>query len=120
MSEHKTEPKELRIIVLSDGTGETAAQITRAAMVQFSDKEIYFTRYKHPHESTSRSYLFEDAAIHHDMVVYTIVCRSFACSFTESYRKKRSNNRYPRTTLEFDGPVFSSRAQSTARPLSSG
>ena len=43
---HTTTAKELKIIVLSDGTGETAAQITKAAMLQFSDKDIYFTRYK--------------------------------------------------------------------------
>ncbi|MBI2604571.1 MAG: kinase/pyrophosphorylase [Deltaproteobacteria bacterium] len=66
-------PKELRIIVLSDGTGETAAQITRAAIVQFSDKEIYFTRYKNIRTKAQVEAIFEDAAIHHDMVVYTIV-----------------------------------------------
>jgi len=66
-------PKELRLIVLSDGTGETAAQITKAAMVQFSDKEIYFTRYKNIRTKAQVEAIFEDAAIHHDMVVYTIV-----------------------------------------------
>ncbi|MEW6057132.1 MAG: pyruvate, water dikinase regulatory protein [Bdellovibrionota bacterium] len=65
--------KELRIIVLSDGTGETAAQITKAAMVQFSDKEIYFTRYKNIRTKAQVEAIFEDAAIHHDLVVYTIV-----------------------------------------------
>ena len=65
--------KELRIIVLSDGTGETAAQITKAAMVQFSDKEIYFTRYKNIRTKAQVEAIFDDAAIHHDLVVYTIV-----------------------------------------------
>ncbi len=36
----------LKVIVISDGTGETASAITRAAMTQFQDKEIFFTRYK--------------------------------------------------------------------------
>ena len=65
--------KELKIIVLSDGTGETAAQITKAAMVQFSDKDIYFTRYKNIRTKAQVEAIFEDAAVHHDMVVYTIV-----------------------------------------------
>ena len=65
--------KELRIIVLSDGTGETASQITKAAMLQFSDKEIYFTRYKNIRTKAQVDAIFDDAAIHHDMIVYTIV-----------------------------------------------
>ncbi len=71
MEEEKN--KELRIIVLSDGTGETASQITKAAIVQFSDKEIYFTRYKNIRTKAQIEAIFEDAAIHHDFVVYTIV-----------------------------------------------
>jgi regulator of PEP synthase PpsR (kinase-PPPase family) len=65
--------KELRIIVLSDGTGETASQITKAAMLQFSDKDIYFTRYKNIRTKAQVDAIFDDAAIHHDMIVYTIV-----------------------------------------------
>lgn len=65
--------KELKLIVLSDGTGETAAQITKAAMVQFSDKDIYFTRYKNIRTKAQVEAIFEDAAVHHDLVVYTIV-----------------------------------------------
>src|SRR3954464_10930940 len=68
-----TPSKELKIIVLSDGTGETAAQITKAAMVQFSDKDIYFSRYKNIRTKPQVEAIFEDAAIHHDLVVYTIV-----------------------------------------------
>lgn len=71
--ESLSKSKELRIIVLSDGTGETAAQITKAAMLQFSDKEIYFTRYKNIRTKAQVEAIFDDAAIHHDMVVYTIV-----------------------------------------------
>jgi regulator of PEP synthase PpsR (kinase-PPPase family) len=73
MSDEQQQAKELKIIVLSDGTGETAAQITKAAMVQFSDKDIYFTRYKNIRTKAQVEAIFEDAAIHHDLVVYTIV-----------------------------------------------
>ncbi len=67
------ENKELRIIILSDGTGETASQITKAAMVQFSEKQVYFTRYKNIRTKAQVEAIFDEAAIHHDMVVYSIV-----------------------------------------------
>jgi regulator of PEP synthase PpsR (kinase-PPPase family) len=38
--------KNLKVIVISDGTGETATEMTRAAVTQFPEKEIIFTRYK--------------------------------------------------------------------------
>lgn len=69
----KENPRELRILVLSDGTGETAAQITRAATMQFAGKEMYFTRYKNIRTKTQVESIFEDSVIHHDMIVFTIV-----------------------------------------------
>lgn len=69
----ETTHRELRLVILSDGTGETAAQITKAAMLQYSDKEIYFTRYKNVRTKAQVESIFEDAAIHHDLIVYTIV-----------------------------------------------
>nr|MBA2403386.1 kinase/pyrophosphorylase [Bdellovibrionales bacterium] len=57
----------------SDGTGETASAITRAAMAQFQDKEIFFTRYKNIRTREQIDAIFQEAAIHHDIVVYTIV-----------------------------------------------
>lgn len=63
----------LKVIVISDGTGETASAITRAAMTQFQDKEIFFTRYKNIRTKEQIDAIFHEAAIHHDIVVYTIV-----------------------------------------------
>ena len=63
----------LKVIVISDGTGETASAITRAAMTQFQDKEIFFTRYKNIRTKEQIDAIFQEAAIHHDIVVYTIV-----------------------------------------------
>ncbi|HXH32370.1 MAG TPA: pyruvate, water dikinase regulatory protein [Bacteriovoracaceae bacterium] len=63
----------LKVIVISDGTGETASAITRAAMTQFQDKEIFFTRYKNIRTRQQIDAIFQEAAIHHDIVVYTIV-----------------------------------------------
>jgi regulator of PEP synthase PpsR (kinase-PPPase family) len=66
-------PRPYRIIILSDGTGETAAQMTKAAMVQFSEREVYFTRYKNVRNEAQIEAIIEDAAINKDLVVYTIV-----------------------------------------------
>lgn len=62
-----------RIIIVSDGTGETAAQMTKAAMVQFGDQAVYFTRYKNVRNEAQIEAICEDAVAQHDLVVYTIV-----------------------------------------------
>lgn len=62
-----------RIIILSDGTGETAAQMTKAAMVQFSDQDVYFTRYKNVRNEAQIEAICEDAASNRDLLVYTLV-----------------------------------------------
>lgn len=63
----------LKVIVISDGTGETASAITRAAMTQFDDRDIFFTRYKNIRTKEQINAIFQEAAIHHDIVIYTIV-----------------------------------------------
>ncbi|HAZ12066.1 MAG: hypothetical protein A2X86_06560 [Bdellovibrionales bacterium GWA2_49_15] len=66
-------PSKLKIIIISDGTGETATALSRAAMKQFSDKDVYFTRYKNVRTREQIDAIFTEAAIHHDMIVHTIV-----------------------------------------------
>src|SRR4051812_41026895 len=66
-------PTGRRIILVSDGTGETAAQMTKAAMVQFKDQEVYFTRYKNIRNDTQVIAICEDAAVNKDLLIYTIV-----------------------------------------------
>ncbi len=96
--------KELRIIILSDGTGETAAQITKAAMVQFSDKEIYFTRYKNIRTKAQVEAIFDEAAIHHDMVIHTIV----SPDLRDFIAKKAEEKKVP--AIDLLGPLLSSMA----------
>src|SRR4051812_15928102 len=62
-----------RIIILSDGTGETAAQMAKAAMVQFGNRNVYFTRYKNVRNEAQIEAICDDAAVNHDLLVYTIV-----------------------------------------------
>jgi regulator of PEP synthase PpsR (kinase-PPPase family) len=62
-----------RIIMISDGTGETAAQMTKAAMVQFRNHEAHFARYKNIRNEAQIQAIMEDAETTHDLVIYTIV-----------------------------------------------
>ena len=63
-----------RIVLVSDGTGETAAQMTQAALVQFSESEyVYFTRYKNVRNEAQIEAICDDAALKRNLVVYTIV-----------------------------------------------
>ena len=62
-----------RIIIISDGTGETAAQMTKAAMVQFRGHEAYFTRFKNVRKEGQIQAILDDAGETGDLVIYTIV-----------------------------------------------
>jgi regulator of PEP synthase PpsR (kinase-PPPase family) len=90
----------LKVIVISDGTGETASAITRAAMTQFQDKEIFFTRYKNIRSKEQIDAIFQEAAIHHDIVVYTIVSVELRAYIAE--RSKRDHVR----SVDVMGPLL--------------
>ena len=77
-----------RIVVVSDGTGETAAQMAKAAMVQFSDRNIYYTRYKNVRNEAQIEAICEDAATHRDLLVYTIVSPSLRAFLSNTAREK--------------------------------
>lgn len=65
--------KNIRIVVISDGTGETATSMTRAALAQFKDRDAFFTRFKNVRSIEQIDSIFTEVAIGHDLVVYTIV-----------------------------------------------
>jgi regulator of PEP synthase PpsR (kinase-PPPase family) len=77
-----------RIIILSDGTGETAAQMTKAAMVQFAKQNVYFTRYKNVRNEAQIEAICDDAATHNDLVVYTIVSPQLRAFLVNKARDK--------------------------------
>lgn len=94
--------KNLKVIVISDGTGETATGMTRAAIAQFPEKEIFFTRYKNVRTTDHIDAIFQEAALHHDMVVYTIVSPEL-----RTYVKKRSKEDKVRS-VDLIGPLLQS------------
>ena len=72
-SDQSSNARGLRIVIISDGTGETASLMTKAAMVQFGDKDIFFTRYKNIRTRAQVEAIYSDAVTRCDLVVYTIV-----------------------------------------------
>ena len=99
-----TEKKNLKVIIISDGTGETAKSMTRAAITQFQSKEIFFTRYKNVRSKEHIDAIFQEAALNHDMVVFTIVSPEL-----RSYVHQISKRDHVRS-VDLLGPLLSSMA----------
>ncbi len=92
----------VKIIILSDGTGETATSLVRAAMAQFADKDIYFTRYKNIREKEQILAIFEENSLHHHLVAHTIVSSELRGYILELSRK------YKVKCVDLIGPMLSS------------
>ena len=84
-----------RIILVSDGTGETAAQMIKAAMVQFSDKDVYFTRYKNIRNEAQIEAICDDAGSPETLLVYTIVSPQLRAFLVARTREKEHPLRRP-------------------------
>lgn len=93
------DPK-LKLIIISDGTGETASAMARAAMAQFGGKDVYFTRYKNVRTPEQIDAIFNEAAVNHDMVVYTIVSSELRSYIAEVSRKKHVRS------IDLMGPIL--------------
>ena len=95
-------PKRLKLIVISDGTGETATAMARATMKQFKDHDIYFTRYKNVRTKEQIDAIFQEAAMHHDLVIYTIVSKEIREYISLVTRQKHVR------ALDLLGPMLTS------------
>ncbi len=90
----------LKIIIISDGTGETATAISRAVMAQFKEREVFFTRYKNIRTTEQIDAIFNEAAIHHDLIIHTIVSGKLREYISELSRTTRVR------TLDLIGPAL--------------
>ncbi len=63
----------LTIFVLSDGTGETADQMIKAALVQYRRDHLKIVRYKNIRNEAQVSSIFEEAHQVKGVVIYTVV-----------------------------------------------
>ncbi len=64
--------KDYHVLITSDGTGETAYRMLKAAMVQFRE-DIVITRYSNVREESQIQNILKAASIHPTLVVYTFV-----------------------------------------------
>ncbi|MGK5083371.1 pyruvate, water dikinase regulatory protein [Bdellovibrionota bacterium FG-1] len=79
-----------RLILVSDGTGETAVQMTKAALVQFSEAEhAYFARYKNVRNEAQIEAICEDASVNRDLMIYTIVSPQLRAFLQTKAREKK-------------------------------
>lgn len=65
--------EELTIFILSDGTGETAATLVRAALVQYSDLTLNIVRCKNVRTEEQIESLIEDVYSRKGIIVFTMV-----------------------------------------------
>lgn len=61
------------IYLISDGTGETAATMIRAALVQYSDKDVQLVRCKNIRTEAQVSPLIDECFERKGLIVYTVV-----------------------------------------------
>ncbi|NBX92050.1 MAG: kinase/pyrophosphorylase [Proteobacteria bacterium] len=69
------EPK-LTLFIMSDGTGETADLMIKAALVQYSGSDLKIVRYKNVRTEPQVTAIFEEAHSKRGIVVYTIVAKA--------------------------------------------
>ncbi len=79
--------KSLRLIILSDGTGETAAGIFRAAMAQFAKYQIYISRYKNIRDQDHLKEILDREGPQHDLLAYTFVEKKLR-DYADAYATK--------------------------------
>lgn len=96
----KTESKTIAII--SDGTGETAATMIRAALVQYSDQDIHMVRYKNVRNDSQLEPILQEAFERKALVAYTVVSVSLRNKLRELAAAKGT------PTIDLLGPILTS------------
>jgi regulator of PEP synthase PpsR (kinase-PPPase family) len=76
------------IYIISDGTGETAGAMVRAALVQFNAKEINIVRCKNVRTEDQIDSLLDDASQRKSFVVYTVVSPSMRAKILDGATSK--------------------------------
>ena len=64
------------IYIISDGTGETAATMARAALVQYADKDVQIVRCKNIRSEEQVIPLIEECYERKGLIVHTVVSQS--------------------------------------------
>lgn len=72
------------VYIISDGTGETASTMVRAALVQYSDCELNIVRCKNVRTEPQVMNLIDEVASKQGMIVFTVVSESMRRVIMES------------------------------------
>lgn len=94
------EQKKYTIFIISDGTGETAATMIRAALVQYQQGDIQIIRNKNVRSEHYIDSIIEECAEVRGMIIYTVA--------SPSMRKKIQERATEKGILSFDllGPLL--------------
>lgn len=76
------------IFILSDGTGETASTMIRAALVQYSDEDLHIVRCKNVRTEEQIESLVEDVYAQKGIIVFTMVSQQMSRKVVESANQK--------------------------------
>lgn len=90
------------IYILSDGTGETASTMIRAALVQYSDQDVNLVRFKNIRTDQQVEPVIEEAFEQRGLIVYTVV----SAQLRKKIQELASQKGLP--PLDLLGPVLSS------------
>ncbi len=90
------------IFIVSDGTGETAAVMIKAALVQYADKEITLVRHKNIRSDQQVEPIIDDAFERHGLIVYTVA----SAQLRRKIQSLASSKGLP--TLDLLGPILNS------------
>jgi regulator of PEP synthase PpsR (kinase-PPPase family) len=95
------ENRKYTIFIISDGTGETAATMIRAALVQYQQSDIQIIRNKNVRSENYIDNVIEECAAVNGIIIYTVA--------SPSMRKKIQERATEKGILSFDllGPLLS-------------
>lgn len=71
------------IYIISDGTGETAATMIRAALVQYSDKEVDLVRFKNIRSDAQIEPIIDEAFERKALLIFTVVSQQLRTKIRE-------------------------------------
>lgn len=80
------------IYVLSDGTGETAALMLKAALIQFKDPNLKFFRYKNVRNKDQLISILDHLPIQNGILVHTVVSPKLRTTIDQETKRRNLNS----------------------------
>lgn len=90
------------IYIISDGTGETAATMIRAALVQYSEKEVSIIRHKNIRNENQLEPIISDAFDQRGLIAFTLVSQNLRKKIIEIASSKGV------PSIDLLGPILNS------------